>query len=78
MVVSRENRSNGPTTCGSAIPSTILTLNGPRSNPGFCGDRPRTNRLNHSIAYRGVFTVIDYTNEKKSDGQKVQQDRAKC
>jgi hypothetical protein len=78
MVLPRENRSTGTSTCASVTPSNILTLNGPRSNQGFCGDRSRTNRLNHSTAYRGVFTVIDCTNEKESDGQKVQQDRAKC
>jgi len=65
MVLSRENRSTETTTCASATPSNILTLNGSRSNLGFCGDRPRTNRLNHSTAYRGVFTVIDCTNKKK-------------
>jgi hypothetical protein len=69
MVLSREN-STGTTTCASATPSTILTLNGPRSNPGFCGDGLRTNLLNHSTAYRGVFTVIDCTNEKKVMGRK--------
>jgi hypothetical protein len=69
MVLLRENRSTGTTTCASATPSTILTLNGPSSNPGFCGDKPRTNRLNHRTAYRGVF-VIDCTNEKKMMGRK--------
>ena len=62
MVLSRENRSTGTTTCASATVSTIVTQNGPRSNPGFCGDRPRTNHLNHSTAYRGVFTVIECIN----------------
>ena len=64
MVLSKENRSTGTTTCASVILSTIRTRNGPRSNRGFCGDRPRTNRLTHSTAYRGVFTVIDWTMKK--------------
>jgi hypothetical protein len=53
MKLTGENRSTRGKPCPTLILSTTNpTWNDPGSNPGFRGERPGTNRLNHGTAFR--------------------------
>jgi hypothetical protein len=51
MILTGENRRTRRKTCPSVTLSTTNpTWIDPGTNPGFCGDRPATNDLNHGMA----------------------------
>jgi hypothetical protein len=70
MKLTGENRSTLEKTCPNATLSTTNpTWTDPALNPGLCGERPATNRLNHGTNYPYITADRDQLTVSSFEGE---------